>query len=363
MFSRRILKLCGERIDLTKTFSPKRFIHRDAIGIVGIPFCHGQDKVGVHSGPKLIRATGFIDGLRSLGWDVHDYGDLEFEILEDDPPFGPNTIKHPRTNGLANKLISDAVKKSVQEQGICVNLGGDHSLSAGAIYGHTRAHPHLCVIWVDAHADINTALTSYTGHIHGMSGAFPIKELAQFIPKMPGWEWMKPSLKAKDIVYIGLRDIDVGEKYLLDEFNIKHFDIHLVEKYGIAQVMEMALDHINPRRSRPIHLSFDIDGLDMSWAPSTGTPVPGGLTLREGIYIAQEVHSTGVLTGVDIVEVNPELSDTKGQNLTLWAVSLVLQSCFGKLTAGNVPHDFRMPVPEYHDLQSIQDQVQYPRYK
>ncbi|XP_014664761.1 PREDICTED: arginase, hepatic-like [Priapulus caudatus] len=325
----------------------RRFIRRDGIGVVGVPFAHGQNKPGVHEGPRLLREAGFIDGLEKLaGWKVHDYGDLDFELVKEDESYGPCNIQLPRTNGLANKLISAAVQKSIVDHGTCISIGGDHSLSAGTIHGHAQAHEDIVLIWVDAHADINTSLTSYTGHLHGMSGAFSIKELDKYIPKMPGWDWLTPTVAARDIVYIGLRDVDPGERYLLDKYRIQCYDMYLVEKYGMAKVMEMTLEYINPKLNRPIHLSFDIDCLDIAFAPATGTPVPGGLTLREGLFLAEELNKTEMLTGVDLVEVNPMLGTDVGKNLTLWAANLVLQSCFGKITAGNVPAGFEMPKPE-----------------
>jgi arginase len=143
-------------------------------------------------------------------------------------------------------------------------------ISLGSPYKPSSSHhPDACVIWVDAHADINTSETTDSGNIHGMPVAFlmglgePIEEFS----------WMKGNLKPSNIVYIGLRDIDAGEKRILKENGIKAFSMHEVDRYGIGKVVEMALDAVNPKRDKPIHLSFDVDALDPSVAPSTGTPV------------------------------------------------------------------------------------------
>jgi len=142
------------------------------------------------------------------------------------------------------------------------------------------------VIWIDAHADINTAEStesgvyfhfrgrlrqadSNPGNIHGM----PVSFLLGIGSKFEEFSWVKPVLSPERLVYIGLRDVDVGEKKILRDNNIKAFSMHEVDKYGIGRVVEMALDHVNPNRDRPIHLSFDVDALDPSVAPSTGTPV------------------------------------------------------------------------------------------
>lgn len=137
-------------------------------------------------------------------------------------------------------------------------------------------HPNACVIWIDAHADINTVATTDSGNLHGM----PVS----FLLGLPGNEelhanfsWLTNAsnvkLLASRLVYIGLRDVDAGEKKILKDHGIKAFSMHHVDKYGIGKVVEMALDHVNPNRDLPIHLSFDVDALDPSVAPSTGTPV------------------------------------------------------------------------------------------
>lgn len=102
-------------------------------------------------------------------------------------------------------------------------------------------------------------------------------------------------------VYIGLRDLDEPEKKILRENKIKCFTMHDVDKYGIGKVMELALDYANPKRDLPIHLSFDVDALDPTVAPSTGTPVRGGLSFREGHYITEALAETGCLVSVDIM--------------------------------------------------------------
>ena len=149
----------------------------------------------------------------------------------------------------------------------------------------------------------------------------PVSFLMGLGSKIPEFSWIKPLLTPDRIVYIGLRDVDRGEKRILRENNIKAFSMHEVDKYGIGKVVEMALDHVNPGRHRPIHLSFDVDALDPSVAPSTGTPVSivfkyhphpfasltiryqvrGGLTFREGHYICEAIAETGLLVALDLM--------------------------------------------------------------
>lgn len=177
------------------------------------------------------------------------------------------------------------------------------------------AHPEACLIWIDAHADINTISTTESGNLHGMPVSFllglntPDQIQALSAPSASSnqtepapFSWIEPGKLTPDrLVYIGLRDLDQGERRILKELKIKCFTMHDVDKYGIGRVMELALDHVNPGRDRPIHLSFDVDALDPTVAPSTGTPVRGGLTFREGHYICEAVYETGLLVALDIM--------------------------------------------------------------
>ena len=130
--------------------------------------------------------------------------------------------------------------------------------------------------------------------------------------KVEQFKWLKPCLRREKLVYIGLRDVDDGEKQILKEHNIKAFSMHEVDKYGIGRVMEMVLEYLG---KVPLHLSFDVDAMDPIVAPATGTPVRGGLTFREGHYICEEVFNTGRLVAMDAVEVNPELGKDEMENL------------------------------------------------
>ncbi|MEQ2162025.1 hypothetical protein GOODEAATRI_015679 [Goodea atripinnis] len=192
-----------------------------------------------------------------------------FHHLEQDEPY--MDVKFPRSVGAASKTLSSAVSRAVGAGHTLVMLGGDHSLAIGSVSGHAQQCPDLCVIWVDAHADINTPMTSPSGNLHGQPVAFMLKD------------------------------------HILKNLGIQYFTMRDIDRLGIQRVMEVALDHLLARKQRPIHLSFDIDAFDPSLAPATGTPVNGGLTYREGIYLTEEIHNTGLLSAIDLVEVNPIL--------------------------------------------------------
>ncbi|KAI4895366.1 hypothetical protein NFI96_015946 [Prochilodus magdalenae] len=321
-----------------------------AVGLIGAPFSGGQPKDGVQLGPDLIRAAGLVHRLKEQGCEVKDYGNLTFEDVPSDEPVGK--AKRPRAVGRANQQLSDAVRRVKSDGHTCVMLGGDHSLAIGSIHGHAAYEKKLSVVWVDAHADINTPLTSPTGNIHGQPMSYLIHELHTKIPVLPNFSWIKPCIAAKDIVYIGLRDVDPEEHYILKYLGIKTFSMTEVDHLGIAKVMEQTCDHIFSKQvplvqvKKPIHLSYDIDALDPSVTPATGTPVVGGLTYREGVYITEHICETGLLSAVDIVEVNPKRGRTEDEvrSTVNTAVDLVL-GCFGRVREGSHPNDYKMPEP------------------
>ncbi|KAM8834409.1 arginase-2, mitochondrial [Synchiropus picturatus] len=276
-----------------------------SVAVLGAPFSRGQKRRGVEHGPKVIRDAGLIERLSSLEYSVHDFGDLKFQHMEIDEPY--MGVKSPRSVGGANMMLAGAVSRAVGAGHTLVMLGGDHSLAIGSVSGHAQQCPDLCLIWVDAHADVNTPMTSPSGNLHGQPVAFMLKELQDKMPEIPGFSWTKPFLSSRDLVYIGLRDVDAGEHHILKSLGIQYFSMRDIDRLGIQRVMEVTLDHLLSRKPRPIHLSFDIDAFDPLLAPATGTPVNGGLTYREGIYITEEIHNTGLLSAMDMVEVNPLL--------------------------------------------------------
>ena len=235
-------------------------------------------------------------------------------------------MKNPRAVSSVTKQLSGQTYYHSKQGRFVLTLGGDHSIAIGTIAGTAKAtrerlHRELAVIWVDAHADINTPETSNSGNVHGMPCAFLTGLASSDHSEI--FSWLQPDqlISTAKLVYIGLRDVDRGEKRILREHNIKAFTMHDIDRHGIGRVMEKALAHIGT--DTPIHLSFDVDALDPQWAPSTGTPVRGGLTLREGDYIAETVHETGQLVAMDLVEVNPSLEERGAEETVRAGCSLV----------------------------------------
>lgn len=258
--------------------------------------------------------------------EVHAYSNI---LPADDPDY--RGMKRPKAVSAATKALSEQVYEHASKGRFVLTLGGDHSIAIGTIAGTAKAirerlGREIAVIWVDAHADINTPETSGSGNIHGMPVAFIAGLATEKREDIFGWIKKEHMISVKKLVYIGLRDVDKGEKKIIKEHGIRAFSMHDIDRYGIGKVMDMALGWIGS--DTPIHLSFDVDALDPMWAPSTGTPVRGGLTLREGDFIAECVHETGSLVALDLVEVNPSL-ETEGAQETVRAGCSIVRCALG----------------------------------
>jgi arginase len=278
------------------------------IRIVGAPFTFGQPKLGVERGPKVMRDAGL---LQLLG-NVEDFGDVSAEISpcdhgqESQMTNGShgNTKNMPEVGEVCRRL-HEAVYKQLSDDSFVVVLGGDHSLAMGSISAVLRKHPETVVIWVDAHADINTPATSSSGNVHGMPVSFlmGLADPAEFA----SLRWLTSRLPTNHIAYFGSRDVDEPERKILQTHNIPSYDMPSIRSRGILDVLKEGLHKIDPDSCRPIHLSFDIDGVDPEFAPSTGTPVPNGLTMEEALALTKFLADTGRLVSMDLAEVNPAL--------------------------------------------------------
>ena len=275
--------------------------NRKTVELIGMPLHYGQPIVGTDLAPHQIRQAGIVSVIEKMGLSVVDDGDLDLE-------FGSvqSTIQPRRSleTGAALKLLRETVARAMRNNHVPVVLGGDHSLAMGSITGVLDVHPDACVFWIDAHADINTPSSSHSGNIHGM----PVSGLIPGVydwSKVPGFSWVDPKLDPARICMIGLRDVDPEEKEILAASGVLAYTMEDVDDMGIMAIMDEAIKKVNPTHDRPIHVSFDVDGLDPTVAPSTGTRVLGGLTFREGRYILEQLFRTGLIASMDVVEVNP----------------------------------------------------------
>lgn len=305
------------------------------IGVLGVPLHHGQRKLGVEDAPKFLREAGLLDQIKGLGYMVKDFGDVRIEGKQD---VSECNMLESDIVGKTNKNIRDAVAEVLLSGRVSLNLGGDHSFSIGSVAGHALAtHSDVAVIWVDAHADINTPSSSGSGNIHGMPVSFLLYEMAPYVMKPKAFEWVQPCVHKENFAYIALRDVDSYERYFIDKLGITVYDMAEVDRLGIRNVVQRILNKINPTGTKSLHVSYDIDSLDKMVAPSTGTPVMGGLTLREGLVIAEEVSNSGQLKVLDLAEVNLRLGSKEDAERTLDCSLKLMDAFFGGQRKGNLP--------------------------
>ena len=295
------------------------YLTQRTVSIIGVTSREGQDKDGPEKAPGKIRDAGLLDVVKSLGWNINDYGDINDENIQlegmensegiailENSQYKYSNLRHAFKIGAVNKRLSGLAKEVADRREFLLTLGGDHGIATGSISGLKASYPNLKVIWIDAHGDANTPETSPSGNYHGM----PVAHLLGWLgdKTVPGFDWFHPCLKSEDIVFIGLRDLDGEEKKNLKKHNIKCFTMHEVLKYGIGSVVQMSLEHLNRDDNlNPVHISFDVDGIDPIYAYGTGTKARGGLSYAAAHFILREVALSGCLVSLDLVEINPML--------------------------------------------------------
>ena len=272
------------------------------IDIIGVPIDLGADRRGVDMGPSAIRYAHLHQNLETLGYVLEDKGNIEVPIQETCQITDPR-LKYIDCIIPMGRRIAGAVATSTQAGHFPLVLGGDHSLSVGSIRGAAR-HRKIGVIWVDAHADFNTAETTPSGNIHGM----PLAALCGLgDPRLVSlWDETLPVVDPGHVAIVGARDLDVGEKRNLREAGVMVQSMEQIDRIGMLAALEKCIERIG-RDVDGIYLSFDMDALDPRHAPGVGTPVNGGLTFREAHLACEVVAETGKLIGLDMVEVNPIL--------------------------------------------------------
>jgi arginase len=283
------------------------------VEVIGVPMDLGADRRGVDMGPSAVRYARLKESLERLGIEVIDRGNLRVPVPESATIDEQNAKYFPLIKAVCDELAG-IVEGLVRAGTFPLVLGGDHSIAMGTIAGVARARGRAPgVIWVDAHGDINTPLTSPSGNVHGMPVHFALQAHAVDPARM---------------VFIGLRDVDDGEKRAIRELGVRAFTMADIDRLGMSRVVEEALAIVGDGE-HSVHVSFDMDGVDPQEAPGVGTPVRGGITYREAHLLMEAVCASGTLGSLEITEINPIL-DRENQTAIL-AVELIL-SALGKTT-------------------------------
>jgi len=276
------------------------------IHILGVPLDLGGGRRGVDMGPSAVRIAGLGERLAGLGSVVVDKGDLAAPIPETQTARDPRK-RYIREIARVCQRLYQEVYKSHEEGALPIVLGGDHSLAAGSVgasadFAAAKGRD-IGLLWVDAHGDMNTPATTTSGNVHGMPLAALLGPEPAELSKIGA---RSPKVRPDRTVLIGIRNLDTLEKEQIKAAKVQVFTMKDIDRHGIAAVMKRALQ-IAGKDTHGIHVSFDLDVCDPTIAPGVGTPVKGGLDYREAHMVMEMVADSGLLTSLDLVEINPTL--------------------------------------------------------
>ncbi len=295
-----------------------------AVQLIGVPMDLGASRRGVDMGPSAMRLANLATLLEQLGYSVSDVGNV---VVPDRASISP-------APGALLAAIADVCREVAERTALAVRsgvrplvLGGDHSLAAGSVAGTATAlaerGERVGLIWLDAHADVNTPDTTLSGNVHGMPVAHLLGEGDSRLSRLAS---VFPAVRAEQLVYVGLRDVDAAERQFIQARGIRAFTMRDIDERGLRAVMDEAVA-IASRGTGGIHLSCDADWVDPGEAPGVGTPVRGGATLREAHLAMEIIHDSGALLAMDLVEINPILDR---QNHTAELCADLIASAFGR---------------------------------
>ncbi len=274
------------------------------VKVIGVPLDLGAGRRGVDMGPSAMRAAKLHSTLQGLGHDVDDLGNITGIEPEERKPKDPK-LRYLDEVLLVCKRLSQKVTKVMSAGDFPLILGGDHSLAMGTWSGLASVGRNEGLIWIDAHGDFNTDATTPSGNIHGMPLAAICGYGDERLATLGG---VKPKVDPKRVALVGIRDVDPGERKLINDSGISYSTMRDIDEKGVRKVMDDAIG-IAGKGGKRIHLSFDVDVMDPEYAMGTGTPSPGGLTYREAHLAMEMVADSGQLQSMEIVEVNPLLDD------------------------------------------------------
>lgn len=298
-----------------------------SIAIIGAPLDLGAGRRGVDMGPSAVRVAGLGRRLATLGYDVGDLGNIHVDQPESVGDAGPNEARYLPQIAASCERLGGLVIQALTNGKTPLVLGGDHSIAVGTVAGVSRffrdSGKKIGLLWMDAHADMNTPQSSPSGNVHGMPLACCAGAGPDSLSRMFGFA---PKVDAANIALVGIRDVDTLERGVVRETGVRAFTMRDIDERGMRGVMDEAIA-IATNGTAGFHLSVDMDFVDPEYAPGVGTPVRGGATYREAHLAMEMVCDSGRMISMEVVEVNPVI-DEVNRTADL-AVELIL-SAMGK---------------------------------
>jgi len=301
-------------------------MRKSEIAIIGAPLDLGAGRRGVDMGPSALRLAGLNAKLESLGYQVQDLGNVSVAQPESTPT-GPDNAKYLGPIAKTCEKLAGIVDEALRQGKFPLVLGGDHSIAAGTLAGVTKSFraegQKIGLIWIDAHADMNTPESSPSGNVHGMPLACCLGRGPRELSHLFGYA---PKVEGRNVVLIGLRDVDEHERTLVRESGVTVFTMRDIDERGLGNILREAIQKANDGTAG-FHLSLDMDAVDPEEAPGVGTPVRGGMTYREAHLAMETICDCSGMVSMEVVEVNPVLDEANGT--ALLGVELVM-SAMGK---------------------------------
>lgn len=301
-------------------------IFDSTIHIVGFPMDLGAGRRGVDMGPSALRYAGIERRIRELGYSVVDDGDINVRPQEVQTVKDRNLKYLPEITRATKKLAAQ-VEEILDKGHFPLVLGGDHSMSIGTLAGLgswcKKNNRRMGVLWIDAHADMNTPDTTPSGNIHGMPLSVSMGIGEKSLTSIGG-EFQK--VRPEDVMIIGARSIDQGEREMIRQLGVNVATMYDIDKRGIYPIIQEALDRFEATVDF-LHVSFDIDSVDPTVAKGVGTPVPGGLSFREAHVIMESIAERKFIHSLEVAEVNPILDE---MNRSAEFAVDVVSSCLGQ---------------------------------
>jgi arginase len=296
------------------------------IAIIGAPMDLGAGRRGVDMGPSAIRLACLNEKLALLGYQVDDLGNVTVDLPENIPA-GPVNARYLPQIAHTCERVAEMVELAMEQGRLPLVLGGDHSVAMGTVAGvanvYRKQEQKIGLIWIDAHADMNTPESSPSGNVHGM----PLASLVGMGPReLTHIAGFAPKVDAANVAIIGLRSVDEIEGENVRAAGVTAFTMRDIDERGLRSVMQEAIARASSGTAA-FHLSFDMDAVDPDEAPGVGTPVRGGITYREAHLAMETVCDSGMMVSMEMVEVNPVIDSAN--RTALLAVELVM-SALGK---------------------------------
>lgn len=278
------------------------------IAIIGAPLDLGAGRRGVDMGPSAIRMANLNRRVASLGYEVEDFGNVEVTQPETAAEGSSHAKYLPEIAATCSRLAT-TVREALAAGHLPLSLGGDHSIAVGTIGGVSRFYRgknrKIGLIWLDAHADMNTPDTSPSGNVHGMPLACVVGMGPKELTHLAGYA---PAVDPRNAVIVGLRDVDQMEKPHVRDSGVRAFTMRHIDERGLRAVMEEAI-RMAMEGTDGFHLSLDMDFVDPRDAPGVGTPVRGGVTYREAHLAMEMICDSGQMVSMEVVEVNPVIDE------------------------------------------------------